>query len=156
MIPPYGRKWRRTKKPLVERERREWKLWFKTNIQKTNIMAFGPITSWQTDGETVETVTDFILGGSKITIDGDCSNEIDRHLHLGRKLWPPWQHIKKWRHYFANKGPPSQSYGFSSNHVWMCELDHNKSRVLKNWCFWTTMLDKTLESSLDCKEIQSV
>ena len=66
------------------------------------------------------------------------------------------QHIKKQRHYFANKGPSSQSYGFSSSHVWMWELDYKESWVLKNWCFWTVVLEKTLESPLDCKEIQPV
>ena len=90
----------------------------KLNIQKTNIMASGPITSWQIDGETMEIVTDFILGGSKITADGDCSHEIKRRLLLGRKANDqPRQHIKKQRHYFANKGPSSQSCGFSSSHV---------------------------------------
>ena len=84
---PYGRKWR-TKDPLDECERREWKVGLKLNIQKTKIMASGPIISWQIDGETVETVADFILGGSKITADGDCSQEIKRHLLLGKKLWP--------------------------------------------------------------------
>ena len=68
----------------------------------------------------------------------------------------PRQHIKKQRHYFANKGPSSQSYGFSSSHVWMWELDHKESWALKNWCFWTVVLEKTLESPLDCKEIQPV
>ena len=92
----------------------------KLNIQKTNIMASGPITSWQIDGETMEIVTDFILGGSKITADGDCSHEIKRRLLLGRKANDqPRQHIKKQRHYFANKGPSSQSYGFSISHVWI-------------------------------------
>ena len=81
MTPPYGRKWR-TKEPLDESEGGEWK---KLNIQKTKIMTSGPITSWQIDGETVESVTDFILGGSKITADGDCSHEIKRCLLLGRK-----------------------------------------------------------------------
>ena len=96
------------------------KVGLKLNIQKTKIMAFGPITSWQIDGETMETVTDFIFLGSKITADGDCSHEIKRHLLLGRKaMTDPRQHIKKQRHYFANKVPSSQSYGFSSNHVWM-------------------------------------
>ena len=90
----------------------------KLNIQKTKIMTSGPIASWQIDGETVETVTDFILGGSKITADGDCSHEIKRHLLLERKALPR-QHIKKQRHYFANKGPSGQDYGFSSGHVWM-------------------------------------
>ena len=68
----------------------------------------------------------------------------------------PRQHIKKQRHYFANKGPSSQSYGFSSSHVWMWELDYKESWTLKNWCFWTVVLEKTLESPLDCKEIQPV
>ena len=91
----------------------------KFNIQKTKIMASGPITSWEIDGETVETVSDFILGGSKVTGDGDCSHEIKRRLLLGRKVDQPRQLIKKQRHYFANKGPSSQGYGFSSGHVWM-------------------------------------
>ena len=68
----------------------------------------------------------------------------------------PRQHIKKLTHYFTNKGPSSQSYGFSSSHAWMWELDCEESRVLNNWCFWTVVLEKTLESPLDCKEIQSV
>ena len=68
----------------------------------------------------------------------------------------PRQHIKKYRHYFANKGPYSQSYGFSSSHVWMWKLDHKVSRTLKNWCFWTVMLEKTPDSPLDCKEIKPV
>ena len=96
------------------------KVGLKFNIQKTKIMASGPITSWQTDGETVETVADFIFLSSKITVDDDCSHEIKRHLLLGSKSYDqPRQHIKKQRHYFANKGPSSQAYGFSSGHVWM-------------------------------------
>ena len=92
----------------------------KLNIQKTKIMAFGPITSWQIYGETVDTVADFILGGSKITADGDCSYEIKKHLFLGRKNYDqPRQDIKKQRHYFVSKGPCSQGYGFSSGHAWM-------------------------------------
>ena len=82
-------------------------------------MASGPITTWQIDGETVETVRDFILGGSKITVDGDCSHEIKRRLLLGRKAMTNLDNILKSRHYFANKGLSSQGYGFSSNHVWM-------------------------------------
>ena len=72
---------------------------------------------------------------------------------LEEKLWPTRQHIKKQKHYFANKGPSSQSYGFSSSHVWMWELDYRESWAPKNWCFWTMVLEKTLESPLDCKEI---
>ena len=133
------------------------KVGLKLNIQKTKIMASGPIPSWQINGETMETVTDFIFGGSQITADGDYSHEIKRLLLLGRKSYDqPRQHIKKQRHYFANKGPPSQSCGFSSSHVWMWELDYKESWVLKNWCFWTVVLEKTLESPLDCKEMQPV
>ena len=75
---------------------------------------------------------------------------------LEEKLWQPRQHIKKQRHYFADKGPYSQSYGFSSSHVWMWELDYKESWVLKNWSFWTVVLEKTLASPLDCKEIKLV
>ena len=83
-------------------------------------MAFGPITSWQIDGETMETVRNFISGGSKITADDDCSHEIKRRLLFGRKAMTNLDSIlKKQRHYFANKGPSSQGYGFSSGHVWM-------------------------------------
>ena len=89
----------------------------KLNIQNTKIMASGPITSWQIDGETVETVADFILGGSKITADGDCSHEIKTLTPWKESYDQPRQHIKKQRHYFANKSPSSQSYGFSSSHV---------------------------------------
>ena len=95
------------------------KVGLRLNIQKTKIMASSPITSWQIDGETVETVSDFILLGSKITADGDCSHEIKRRLLLGRTLMTNLDSILKSRYYFANKGPSSQSYGFSSGHVWM-------------------------------------
>ena len=133
------------------------KFGLKLNIQKSKIMASGPITSWQIDGETMETVTDFIFwGGSKITADGDCSHEIKRHLLLGRKAMTHLDSILKIRHYFANKGPSTQSYGFSSSRVWMWELDYKEGWVLKNWCFWIVVLEKTLESPLDCKEIQPV
>ena len=88
------------------------------NIQKTKIMASGPITSGQIDGETVETLTDFILGGSKITADGDCSHEIKKHLLVGRKAMTNLDSILKSRD-ITNKGPSSQGYGFSSSHVWM-------------------------------------
>ena len=92
----------------------------KFSIQKTKIMASGPIRSWQIDGETVETVAEFIFLGSKITADGDCSHEIRGHLLLGRKVMTNLDSIlKRQRHYFANKSPFSQSYGFSSSHVWM-------------------------------------
>ena len=133
------------------------KVGLKLNVQKTKIMATGPITSWEIDGETVETVADFIFGGSKITAVGDCSHEIKRHLLLGRKVMTDLDSVlKKQRHYFGNKGPSSQGFGFSSSHVWMRELDYKESWAQKNWCFWTVVLEKTLESPLDCKEIQPV
>ena len=91
----------------------------KFNIQKTEIMASGPIASWQIDGETMETLTDFIFWGSKITADGDCSNETKTLVPWKKSYDQPRQHIKKQRHYFANKAPSSQSYGFSSSDVWM-------------------------------------
>ena len=128
----------------------------KLNIQKTNIMAFRPITSWQIDEETMETVTEFIFLGSKITADGDCSHEIKRCLLLGRKAMTNLDSILKQRHYFVNKGPSSQGYGFSSSHVWMWELCYKESWVPKNWCFWTLVFQKTLQSPLDCKKIQPV
>ena len=95
------------------------KVGLKLNIQKMKIMASGSITSWQIDGETVETVADLIFLGSKIIADGDCSHEIKRCLLLGRKVMSNLDSIFKKRHYFANKGPSSQGYGFSSSHVWM-------------------------------------
>ena len=98
----------------------------KFSIQKTKIMASGPITSWEIDGKTMETVTDFIFLDSKITADGDCSHEIKRRLLLGRKVMTNLDSILKSRD-ITNKGPPSQTYGFSSSHVWMWELDHKES-----------------------------
>ena len=96
----------------------------------------------------------FIFLGSKITADGDCSHEIKRHLMLGRKVITNLDSIFKSRHYFVNRGLSSQGYGSSSSHVWMWELDYKESWVPKNSCFWTVVLEKTLESPLNCKEIQ--
>ena len=105
---------------LMKVKEESGKFGLKLNIQKIKIIASGPITSWPIDGETVKTVTDFIFLGSKITADGYCSHKIKRCLLLGRKLTTkPKEYIKKQRHYFANKGPSCQSYGFSSSHVWM-------------------------------------
>ena len=106
---------------LTKMKEESEKVGLKLNIQKTKIMASGPITSWQIDGEIMETVTDYIFRGSKITADGDCSHEIKRCLCLGKKKSydQPRQHIKKQKHYFANKSlSDSQSFGFSSSHVW--------------------------------------
>ena len=139
---------------LMEVKEESEKVGLKLNIQKTKIMASSLITSWQTDGETV---TDFIFLGSKITADADCSHEIKRRLLLGRKAMTNLDSISKSRDItLRTKGLYSQSYGFSSSHVWMWELDYKESWVLKNWCFWAVVLENTLESPLDCKEIQSV
>ena len=125
------------------------------------IMASSPITSWQIDGETMETVTDFIFLGSQITADGDYSHEIKRrlfkrHLLLGRKAVTNLHRILKSRDITLSTKVCLQSYGFSSSHVWMWELDYKESWALKNWCFWNVVLEKTLESPLDCKKIQPV
>ena len=107
-------------KSLLRRMKEETeKAGFKLNIQKTKIMASSPITSWQTEGEKVEAVTDFILWGSKITVDSDRSHEIERYLFLGRKIMTNLESILKSRDNFVHKGPSSQGYGFSSSHVWM-------------------------------------
>ena len=130
------------------------KVGLKLNIQKTKIMASSPITSGKIVGKQWKQWHYFL--GLQITTDSDCSHEIKRRCSLEENYDQPRQHIKKQRHYIANKGPPSQSYHFFSSHVWMWELDHKESWVLKNWCFWTVVLQKTLECPLDCKEIQPV
>ena len=112
---------------LMKVEEESKKAGLKLNIHKTKIMASGPITSWQIDGKTVETVTDFILEGSKITADGDCSHEIKRHLLLGWKVMTNLDSILKSRDITLPTSPSSQSYGFSSNQDWMWELVHKES-----------------------------
>jgi len=124
------------------------KVGLKLNIQKTKIMVSGPSTSWEIDGETVETVSDFIFLGSKFTTDGDCSHETKRRLLLGRKVMINLESLFKSRDITLPN--------FSCGHVWMWELDCEEGQVPKNWCFWTVVLEKTLESPLDCKEIQPV
>ena len=106
-------------KSLLKVKEESEKVGLKLNNQQTKIMASSPITSWHTGGETMETVKDFILGGSKITADGDCSQEIKRLVPWKKSYDQLEKHIKKQRHYFANNGLSSQSYGFSSSHVWM-------------------------------------
>ena len=142
---------------LMKVNEKSGKVGLRLNIQKTKIMVSSPITSWQIDGETVETVRDFNFGCSKITAHSDFSHEIKRRMLLGRKALTNLDSILKSRwHYFANKGPSNQSYGFSNSHVWMWELDYKENSVPKNWWFWTVVLEKTLESPLDWKEIQPV
>ena len=104
----------------------------------------------------METVRDFILGGSQITADGDYSHEIKTCAPWKKSCDHPRQHIKNPRHYFANRGPSNQSYGFSSGVVWVWDSDHKDSWVLQNWCFWTMVLEKTPENLVDCKDIKPV
>ena len=122
------------------------KVGLKLNIQKTKIMASGLIASWQIDGETVEIVSDFIFLGSKITAWWLQPWNWKMLAPWKKSYDQPRQHIKKQRHNSVDKGQSSQSYGFSSSHVWMWELDYKESWVPKNWCFWTVELEKTLKS----------
>ena len=140
MTPPLWQKVKKELKSLLMKVKEESeKVGLKLNIQKMKIMASGHITSWQIDGETRETVSDFILGDSKITADGNCSHEI-KMLAPWKKIYDqPRQYIEKQRHCFADKGSFSQSYGFSSSHVWMWELDYEESWAPKNRCFWTVV-----------------
>ena len=120
-------------------------------------MAPGSITSWQIDEETMETLTDFILGGPQITAHGDCLHEIKRCLLLGRKAMNNLDSILKSRDItLPTKVHIVKSYCFSSSQLWMWVLDYKESWVPKNWCFWTEVLEKMLESPMDCKEIQPV
>ena len=128
----------------------------KLNIQKMKIMASGPITSWQIDRETMETLADFTFFSSKITADGDCSHEIKRHLFLGRKEMTNWYSIfKKHRYYIADKGPYIQSYGFSTSHVLLWEMDNEKVSTEESMPL-NSVQEKTLQSLLDFKVIKPV
>ena len=127
------------------------KVGLKLNIQKTKIMASGPIPSWQIDGETRQT----LFWGAPKTLQMVIAAMKLRDAY-SLSYGQPRRHIKKQRHYFVNKVPFSQGYGFSSSHVWMWELDYKEGWALKNWCFWTVVVEKTLESPLDFKEIQPV
>ena len=137
---------KRLKSILIKLKQESEKASLKLNIQKIKIMASGPITSWQIDGEAVETVD------SKITADSDCSRKIKSHLLLGRKTMTNIDSVLKIkRHYCASKDLYRQSYGFSSSHVWMWELDRKEGWVPKNWCLRIVVLEKTFESPLDSK-----
>ena len=120
-------------------------------------MASSPITSWQIDAETMETVRDLIFLGSKITADGDCCHEIKRHLLLGRKVMTNLDSVLKSRdRTLLTEICIFKAIVFSSSHVWMQELYYKESWALKYWCFWTVVLEKTLESLLDCKKMEPV
>ena len=128
----------------------------KLNIQKTNIMAFSPVTLWQIEREKVDAVTDFLFLGSKITTNGDCSHD-KRHLLLRRKNMTNLNSVLKSRDtQFSDKGLCTQRYGLSNSHVWMWELDHKEGWVPKNWCFQSVVLEKTLESNMDSKDIKPI
>ena len=131
------------------------KVGLKLNIQKTKIMASSPITSWQMDRETVETVADFIFFGSKVTADCDCSHEIKRRLLLGTEVMINLDSmLKSWDITLPTKVCLVKAMVFPVVQMW--ELDYKESWAAKNWCFWTVVLEKTLESLLDCKEIKPI
>ena len=132
------------------------KIGLKLSIQKAKIIASGPITSWEIDGETLKTVSDFIFSGSKITVDGDCSHEIKRRLLLGRKVMTNLDSMFKNRDItLSTKVCLVKAMDFPLI-MYGCELHCEESWTPKNRCFWTVVLEKTLESPLDCKEIQPV
>ena len=138
---PYGRKWRGTEELLDESERRGWKSWLKTQHSKNEDHGIQSHHCTQIDGETVETATDFIFLGSRITTDGDCSYEIKRHLFLERKAMTNLgSMLKKQRHYFANKGPYNQNYAFFSSHLclWRWTIkkaEHQRVHAFELW-YW--------------------
>ena len=141
---------------LMKMKEESGKVGLKLNIQKTKIMAFRPITSWQIDTKQWKQWETLFSG-----LQNHCRWLLQTWNLKTLSSWnknynQPREHAKKQRLYFANKGPSSQSYRFSSSHVWMWELDYKESWALKNWCFRTVVLEKTLESPLDCKEIQPV
>ena len=142
---------------LIKVKEESEKAGLKFNIQKTKIMESGPITSWQIDGETMKTVENrlFFLG-SKITVDSNCGHEVKRHLLLGRKAMKNLDRLKSRDIALPTEGLNSQSHGFSSSRVRIWELDNKKGSALKNWCLRTVVLEKTLVSPLDCKEIKPV
>ena len=152
MTPHLWQKVKRHLKSLLMKVKEESeKVGLKLNIQKTKIMASGPISSWQIDGETMEMVADFIFFG----LQNHCSHEIKRCLLLERKVMTHLDSILKSRDIalLTKIHLVKAIYGFSSSHGWMWELDYKEGWVPKNWCFWTLVLENTLESPLDCKEI---
>ena len=141
MTPPSGAESEELKSLLMKVKEESEKAGLKLNIQKTKIIASGPNTSWQIDGETVETVPDFIFLGSRITADGDWSHEIKRHLLLERKVMTNLDSVLKSRDItLPMKVCLVKAMVFSSSPVWMWELDYKESWALKNWCFWTVVL----------------
>ena len=135
---------------LMKMKEESEKVGLKLNIHKTKILTSGPITSYKIDGKQWKQWQTLFSWTPKITADGDCSHEVKMMFAPWKKSYDqPRQPIKKQRHYFANKGPSNQSYGFSSSHVWIWELDYKETWAPKNWCMWTVVLEKTLESHFD-------
>ena len=143
-------------KSLLMKVKESEKVGLKLNIQKTKIMASSPISSWPIDGETVETVADYIFLGSKLTGDGDCSHEIKRRLLFGRKFMTNLDSILKIRDLNLPTMVCLVKAMVFPVVIWIWELDSKESWMVKNWCFWSVVLEKTLGSPLDCKEIQPV
>ena len=144
-------------KSLLIKLEGERKTDLKVNIQNTKIIASSPITSWQIDEKAMKTVTDFLFFWAPKLLWMVIAAVKLKELAAWKESYnQPRQHIKKQRHYCANKARSSQGYGFSSSHVWMWDLDYKESWAPKNWYVWTVVLKKTLESPLDCKEIQPV
>ena len=152
---PYGRKWRGTEEPLDESERGEWKSCLKTQHSRNENHSIWSLhflaNSWVKNGNR-----DFIFLHSKITADGDCSHGIKRHLLLGWKTMTNLDSILKSRDIICLQRSEYSKLWFFSSHVWMWESDHKESWAPKNWCFWTVVLEKTLENPLDSKEIKPV
>ena len=132
------------------------KVGLKLNIQKNKIIASGPITSWQIDEEQWKQWQTLFSWALKLLQMVTVAMKLKDAASWKKSYDQPRQHVKKQRYYFANKGLSSQSHGVSNSHVWMWELDYKESWALKNWCFWTVVLEKTLESPLDWKKIQQV
>ena len=144
-------------KSLLMKVKEEWKSWLKTQHSKNEDYGLSPITLWQIDGETMKTGTDFIFWGSKITADGGCYHEIKRFLLLGKKAMTNLDSTFKSRDItLPTNVRIVKAMVFSNSHVWMWELDYKENWAPKNWCFWTVVLEKTLESPLDHKKIQPV
>ena len=144
-------------KSLLMKVKEEWKSWLKTQHSKNEDYGLSPITSWQIDGETMKTGTDFIFCGSKITADGGCHHEIKRFLLLGKKAMTNLDSTFKSRDItLPTNVRIVKAMVFSSSHVWMWELDHKEDWMPKNWCFWVVVLEKIPESPLDSKENQQV
>ena len=154
MTPPLWQKERGTKEPLDEGERGE--LAWNSTFKKTKILASSPIISWQINGETMETLETLFSLSPKLLWKVTAAMKSKDTATWKKSYDKHRQYIKRQKHYCSDKGSYSQSYGFSSSHVWMWELDHKESWTSKNWCFLTVVLEKTLGNPLDCKEIQPV